>query len=423
MSEQSPGNNTTACKLIAALVALSSHMIIHQIDVTSANFSIAFYIPLNNIAIYLTKLYSFRFILIVLGILTEFSISECSKAMHPGDHIRVRAEGYFFGLFHTSFIGIVPEHSLIVALSDDAYLCLVVTIAALAAWIVYHEAEVINSRYFEIKNVTKNVPRTMTFFRTLSHAFSPLMMIFVSSLIKDFLFPNLLPYALLSKFRWNFVTVMSSILKLIGPVLLFSLESNSLFPKWDTPYNAFWIIVVPMAVIYVYTFLAIHTRIPSAKSIINSVPKVMLITVGVVLGNSFFDPLSYAGVSKVVRPEKIPSGNSSPSEAPGPASQALATSSGEGPAAEDSDNSGEPDGDNAVITIHALSVVFMRFAISKLSAGYNDTRISLGYCFPRFRPNHRMSRSNLGWYIFRKTFKTAWKAVGNDFDMDIRNYL
>ncbi|BAM38996.1 conserved hypothetical protein [Theileria orientalis strain Shintoku] len=288
MSEQSPGNDSTACKLIAALVALSSHLIIHQIDVTSANFSIAFYIPLNNISVYLTKLYSLRFTLIVLGTLTELAISECSKVMDPGDDIRIRrwfsvwsfagvllvriilivvmyttsdlayfvymvlgVEAYFVGLFHTSFIGIVPEHSLIVALSDDTsrllvlllqfilrltiydrpllmiklqmIVCAAVTIAALAAWIFYHEFEVISTGYFKRKK-PESKPPTMPFFRTLADAFSPLAMIVVSSMIKDFLFPNLLPYALLSKFRWNFVTVMASILKLIGPIILFSLE-------------------------------------------------------------------------------------------------------------------------------------------------------------------------------------------------------
>ncbi|UVC49443.1 hypothetical protein MACK_003278 [Theileria orientalis] len=486
MSEQSPGSDNTAYKLIAALVALSSHLIVHQIDVTSANFSIAFYIPHNNIAIYLTKLYSLRFILIVLGTLTEFAISECSKIMDPGDDIRIRrwfsvlsfggvllarlgllgflyksteiayyfylvlgTEAYFFGLFHTSFIGIVPEHSLIVALSDDvsrlivlllqlmlrltlhdrpllmiklhAILCLIVTIAAFSAWIFYHEFEIISSGYFQRKP-PKPPPKTMSFFITFSHAFSPLMMIFVSSLIKDFLFPTVLPYALLSKIRCNLVTVMSSILKLIGPIVLFSLEFNNLFPKWDTPYNAFWLIVIPMVVIFVYTFLAIHTRIPSARSIVNSVTKVMLITVGVVLGNSFFDPLSYAGVSKVVRPEKLTNGNASSETPATTVTDELPSSSGDD-YAQDVDKTGEQDGDNAVITIHALLVLFMRFTISKLSAGYNETRISLGYCFPRFRPNHRMSRSNVGWYIFRKTFKSAWKAVGNDFDIDIRSYL
>ncbi|BAM38997.1 conserved hypothetical protein [Theileria orientalis strain Shintoku] len=185
-----------------------------------------------------------------------------------------------------------------------------------------------------------------------------------------------------------------------------------------------------MAVIFIYTILAIHTRIPSAKRIINSVPKVMFITVGVVLGNSFFDPLSYAGVSKVVKPEKISNPGKSPSDAPPSSPEALSDSpqemvpaSGEKGAVSNGNKADEQYGDNAVITIHALIVLFMRFAMSKLSAGYNETRISLGYCLPKFRPNHRMSRSNVGWYLFRKTFKTAWKAIGDDFDMDIRTYL
>ncbi|UVC49824.1 hypothetical protein MACK_003436 [Theileria orientalis] len=65
----------------------------------------------------------------------------------------------------------------------------------------------------------------------------------------------------------------------------------------------------------------------------------------------------------------------------------------------------------------------MRSFFNRLSVGYTDVRVSLGYHLPKFRPKHRMSKSNVRWYIFRQTFIIAWKDMKSDVTLDIKKYL
>ncbi|UKK02844.2 hypothetical protein MACK_002941 [Theileria orientalis] len=489
MSESSAGTTRIGCKIIAAFVSLSSHLVMHQIDVTSAHFSVAFNIPLNNISIYFSKLFSFRCLLIALGTLTEFLISQIFKYVpDPGGgkrnnagndnpnrkyismvcfavvviirvfllwalyfssklgyhvYVILSVESFFFGYFHASVLALVPEHSLAVALAANVsrffilfvqsildvffyrrpllmiklqnWVGVLVTLAALISWICYHESSPCASKNTEGSSsgdsiaLTNGDTNTKGFTDTFFDAFSPFFMFFAGSMFKDFLFPGVLPYALLHRDRCHIINMFVPVANMIGPVTLFIFESIGKFDSWTNCYSVFWILSIPMGAIFIFSMLAIHTRIPMARRIANSRNRVMLITLGVVFGNGFLDPLSFGGVAKVVRPEK------------------KAITNGVAENAESSGTSSSPrydnEGDNRVITFHAFFSLFMRFVFSKLSVGYNDTRVRLGYYIPKFRPNHRMSKRNLAWYIIRQTFKMAWKDTGSDFKMNIQRYL
>ncbi|UVC54436.1 hypothetical protein MACJ_003983 [Theileria orientalis] len=489
MGPQSPGKH---CKVIAAFVSLSSHLIMHQIDVTSAHFSVAFNIPLNNISIYFSKLFSFRCLLIAAGTLTEFIVSQISKLIDPGPdpggtdprssvskHLKYRKwismtcfgavlfvrlflliflyfsshlgyhvyvilsiESFFFGYFHASVLAIVPEHSLAVALAANAsrffilsiqvildlifykhpllmiklqcWIGVILTTAAFTSWIYYHESETCNevpalTTHSSSQNdssasqelQTRSQLKIKGFIETFFDAFSPFFMFFAGSMFKDFLFPGVLPYALLHRDKCHIINMLVPVANLIGPIFLFVLESLELFKQWTATYNVFWLLAIPMGLIFAYSMMAIHTRNPSARRIANSRARVMMITLGVVFGNGFLDPLSFGGVAKVVKPER------------------------DSDQTEHNDSTGHEivQGDNSLITFHAILALFMRFVFSKLSVGYNDTRVSLGYVIPKFRPNHRMSKKNLAWYLIRQTFKRAGKDAITDFMKNIQNYL
>ncbi|BAM41881.1 conserved hypothetical protein [Theileria orientalis strain Shintoku] len=496
MGTSSPGKH---CKVIAAFVSLSSHLIMHQIDVTSAHFSVAFNIPLNNISIYFSKLFSFRCLLIAAGTLTEYIVSQISKLIDPDPdpgpdpggevgtghknpvpkHIKYRKwismtcfgavlfvrlflliflyfsshlgyhvyvilsiESFFFGYFHASVLAIVPEHSLAVALAANAsrffilsiqvildfmfysrpllmiklqcWIGVILTTAAFTSWIYYHESETCNdvpaltanttsqeapSASYEHQTISQ--PKTKGFITTFFDAFSPFMMFFAGSMFKDFLFPGVLPYAVLHRDKCHIINMLVPVANLIGPIILFVLESLDLFKKWTGTYNVFWLLAIPMGVIFAYSMLAIHTRNPLARRIANSRARVMIITLGVVFGNGFLDPLSFGGVAKVVKPERITDESGS----------------------RDSTGQEVELGDNSLITFHAILALFMRYIFSKLSVGYNDTRVSLGYIIPKFRPNHKMSKRNLAWYLCRQTFKRAVIDAITDFQKNIQNYL
>ncbi|UKK01794.2 hypothetical protein MACK_001147 [Theileria orientalis] len=474
MTEEPPGAKNTTCKLIAAFISLSSHLIMHQIDVTSVHFSVAFNIPINNISIYFSKLFSFRCMLIAAGTASELVVSQFSKTVDPGGNQRIRKwfsmgsfiavffirmlclfflstssqlgyyvyvilsiEAYFFGYFHASVVGLVPEHSLAVAVAANVsrffilsvqlvldamfytrpllmiklqvWIGVLMTGVAVGMWIYFIYGLCSVPPSVSDGSSTGRAIRTVEekgFFETLFKALSPFSMFFGGSMFKDFLFPGVLPYALLLRDRCHIINMFVPVSNMLGPAFLFCLEYYDGFPEWTPVFNVFWVLVIPMIIIFVCSFLAMHSRIRIFRRMINSRQYIIHLTLTLVCCNGFLDPLSFGGVAKIVKQgfkndskSDITSGRGSEPDKP------------------------EFEGSNSLLAVHILSALFMRFVFSKLSVGYNDTRVSLGYCLPKFRPIHRMSKFNTGWYIFRQTFIRAWKDVGSDLKMDVKQYL
>nr|PVC54182.1 hypothetical protein MACL_00003256 [Theileria orientalis] len=262
----------------------------------------------------------------------------------------------------------------------------------------------------------------ITFFRALS----PFLMFFGGSMFKDFLFPGVLPYALVRRDRCHIINMLVPVANILGPLVLFFVESFRSFQKWTPVFNSFWALLILMILVGVSAFMAIHSRVRLFRSFINSAEQVSYSTLILVFCNGFMDPLSFAGVAKIV---KRGFENETEHEISNVAKNGSeGTNSGNTGYQNDGTNGPElkitrVEGSNSLLTVHILSALFMRFVFSKLSVGYNETRVSLGYCLPKFRPNHRMSRRNTGWYIFRQTFIRAWKDTGSDFKLDVKKYL
>ncbi|BAM41879.1 conserved hypothetical protein [Theileria orientalis strain Shintoku] len=471
------------CKIIAAFVSLSSHLIMHQIDVTSAHFAVAFNIPLSNISIYFSKLFSFRCLLIAVGSASEFIVAcvcshlgssesgnsgqgkgssdkgtngKCRKYISMGCfglvlvmrllflcilhfasrlgyflYIVLSIEAFFFGYFHCSVLAIAPEYSVPVVFAANASrifvlslqfvldLCIksnalinikiqtwvyvILTSIAVALWIYCYASEDLTGSNHDSSASTTSQTGDQTsdkkdFFGTLTKAYSPFSMFFAGSMFKDFLFPGVLPYAVLHRDKCHIINMLVPIANMIGPISLYTLESIKSFKKWETQFDCFWVLVIPMLGIFICSMMAIHKKNSRANLIINSKKLVLIITIMLILCNSYLDPLSFGGVAKTVKPQ---------SESEG---------------AEKKSNN-KKRGDDSVITFHLILALFMRFIFSKLSVGYNDTRVSLGYHLPKFRPNHKMPKSNIGWYFIRETFRRAWRDTGSDFKMNIKEYL
>nr|PVC50914.1 hypothetical protein MACL_00001933 [Theileria orientalis] len=122
----------------------------------------------------------------------------------------------------------------------------------------------------------------------------------------------------------------------------------------------------------------------------NSKPIVMIMTLILIVYYSFLYALSYAGVPKVVHT---------------------------------SFNGTNKIGNKSVITCNVICTMLYRFFFSKIAVGYNHTRVNLGYHLPKFRPIHRMSKSNVAWYFIRNTFRRAGNDTIEDFRMNIKDYL
>ncbi|UKJ90066.2 hypothetical protein MACJ_000994 [Theileria orientalis] len=414
MEDNKSDSSTTFSQFIVAFFAFSAYLSICQIDATSAHFAVSFNIPAHNISIYFDKLYSIRCLLTGVGCLVEYLIYISINSLGDPRKIRIHitVESFFGGCF-MSIMSIVPEHSVVITFGSNicrvtiplfqtildmiwykrplvmiraqGWLCVILTLAGLVLWI--HYTKNLDKIAHDTLTTTHSNAAKADFFKTFSKAFSPLMMFAIGSMFKDFLYPGTLPYAILERSKSHLINMTASAIYPIGSLTLFLLERYGHFEEWSHKYDAFWLLSIPTLVITTLTFMAIHTRIPSVMQIRNSQSIVMIMTLSLIVYHSYMYQLSFTGVAKIVKPE-----------------------------------SGE-NGEDGVITFNVIMSLIYMFLFSKLSVGYNVTRVSLGYHLPKYRPNHRMCKSNTFWYIIKNMFRKAGKDTISDFKMNIRHYL
>ncbi|UKJ90642.1 hypothetical protein MACJ_001576 [Theileria orientalis] len=450
--ENDNGSTQFCARAIVAFVSISYNLIIHQLDITSRHFAAAFNIPIYNVGIYFDKLYSIRCLLIVIGSALEYVIFQVAggdlkkdEYCHMGDRIRkyvgmvsfgavlivrvvflvllynsskpaydvyviLTAEAFFYGLHDGAIMGLasayIPFISLfynicrivilvfqffldllwferpLLMIQIQIWINLVFTTIGVALWVYYN---LCIKPIVDKENSTKAKEALNGSKDSIDGAVTPFIMFFTGSMCKDFLTPGTLPYALLQRDRCHLINKISSIIFLIGPLTFVALENADILQKWEPYCNAFLLATIPMAVIFIYSFLAMHTRIPSARRIINSRPRVMTMTLVLVFCYGFIEPLNFIGVAKYA-------------------------------------TRGNPNG-YTIQGINNTFAILSRSFFARLSVGYSDTRISLGYHLPKFRPNHRMSKKNLAWYFIRQTFKRSWDDMKRDLKFDIHRYL
>ncbi|UKJ89133.2 hypothetical protein MACJ_002380 [Theileria orientalis] len=217
-------------------------------------------------------------------------------------------------------------------------------------------------------------------------AVSPALMYWATTTFNDFMFPSVLPYGILQRDKCHIINVLNPFFILIGPATLFVLDNfTDRFGCWTWYFDLFWLLFIPLPIIFTLAMKAIFTRSPSARRIINSQPRVACMTLAAMFSFGCNEPLSYMGLGKYAFRQN--------------------------------------PGGFTLLGYHISSALFCRYISSKIAVGFSDTRLSLGYHLPKFRPNHRMSKRNLGWYIFRQTFKRTWQDAKGDIKLDIKKYL
>ncbi|BAM41635.1 hypothetical protein TOT_040000016 [Theileria orientalis strain Shintoku] len=470
-----------ACKAIVAMTSVALYIMFFQLDIISAQVLLAFKIPVQTTTIYIEKIYGLRFLTFSLGTIIVYIIYAIYENIKPDmDHHHTRVtikktsfvvmligrvilllvscfssnipyhvylaltfESFGLGAAATYNIATVPQHSTVVIMS--AHLSRLVTfLAQLLLDFVYRDNPLPKVRFqfllcstlnaiavgclfyyhdkspCEIRNtpdnpepkengdgntstqdtsggghggsngggeVSKKESERWSFGTTFSKVASPFFMYSAGSTLFDTVHPGVIPYALLPTKKCHLINMMSPIANLTGPLTLFALETAGLYNDWNSSFNAGWLFTIPMIIISVYSILAVHTRIPSARIIINNRPRVLAMTFSGALGNSFMDPLSFSGVAKILF---VPKGHIP---------------------------------DLGVLLLHELFCMVVRYFNDKLSVGYNVVRTSLGYVFPKFRPNHRMSKWNTFWYVLKQTFRKAIRDARSDLNLDVKKYL
>ncbi|BAM39724.1 conserved hypothetical protein [Theileria orientalis strain Shintoku] len=469
-----------ACKAMVAMTSVALYIMFFQLDIISAQVLLAFKIPVQTTTIYIEKIYGLRFLTFSLGTIIVYIIYAIYEKIKPEmDHHFTRVtikktsfvvmligrvilllvscfssnipyhvylalafESFGLGAAATYNIATVPQHSTVVIMSAHLsrlvtflaqllldflfrdnplpkvrlqfLLCSTLNAIAVGCLFYYHDkspCEASNRPEAEKKEEVKpSTPENTTsestnggnggeaqtqntnkdkwsFGTTFSKVASPFFMYSAGSTLFDTVHPGVIPYALLPTKKCHLINMMSPIANLTGPLTLFALETAGLYNDWEPAFDAGWLFTIPMIIISVYSILAVHTRIPSARIIINNRPRVLAMTFSGALGNSFMDPLSFSGVAKILFVPK----NHLP--------------------------------DLGVLLLHELFCMVVRYFNDKLSVGYNVVRTSLGYVFPKFRPNHRMSKWNTFWYVLKQTFRKAIRDARSDLNLDVKKYL
>ncbi|UKJ89859.2 hypothetical protein MACJ_003113 [Theileria orientalis] len=230
-----------------------------------------------------------------------------------------------------------------------------------------------------------------SFFEHLGNSFSPLMMCFVTMMMKNILFPGLLPYGLLERDKSHIVNMSITPVGLTGTSIVHALKKNvdSINRRWKWYWHLLWFLAIPPAIIFYKTLESLHPRSSSARSkIINNRVAVLVMALVFHFCHSLIESSGYLGVvSNVKYCNKV------------------------------------RERGRKMVSTNQLLAEIIHFIFYKIAIGYNVTRISLGYHLPKFRPNHRMSRHNLFVYILRETFVRGYDDFIKDFKMNIREYI
>ncbi|UKK02850.2 hypothetical protein MACK_002947 [Theileria orientalis] len=448
---------------LVGFVYLNVYFVTYQISVSSRHIALAFDIPVHNIGIYFDKLISQRCLLLGLGSLLEYSIYlisssddkvrkyfsiisltllviirfvfaiflHTSKKLSLHAYFILNAEGLFHGCIQMSILAIAPQHTSVTDLSARisglfmfiiqritdciayhkplfnvkavTWICTLSSTSAVFVW--YYYLFHIDDSTTEQKTVretieidqtggssTKETTISETNLKLWDHfrkASSQFMLFGTSSLFKDFLYPGVLPYALLERDKSHLINLIVTLVLVSGSFVIYFIHEYILsFRYWSEVHNVCWLLIIPNLISLILSLMAIHTRKPLTLEIKNSQSRVMILTLCVIGSYSIMCPMGFVGVADYVYYK-----------------------------------SKDKKGSVGLITYHNIMSLVYRFMFSKLSIGYNVTRVSLGYHLPKFRPNHRMSKHNLAWYFIRNTFGRAVKDTISDLRMDIENYL
>nr|PVC50424.1 hypothetical protein MACL_00002306 [Theileria orientalis] len=457
-------SSSPLCQFVPAFISFTTYLTTAHIDSSSALFAVVLKIPIHNTSIYFDKLYNLRVLLLGTGLVVEYLFYVCANSIFKSKDNRIyislinlflilvtrfvfaalthfssqlayhvyiilAVEAFFCGCL-MSLTAIVPEHSVVVTLGYNVcrmfvpffqfildlmlhghplvlikiqcWASVLLTAFALGSWGYYThscsnptsgskgEDDPEAGLASNPGSVSPPEVEVASFSETMREALSPFLMFPAASMFKDFLYPGVLPFSLLQREKCHIINILATACYGLASITFFVLERVGVFEEWNGYYDGFWVLTIPINAVPIYAFLAIHTRVPSAVKIRNSRPIVMAMTLSVILYYSFLYSLSYGGVPKVVHTAF---------------------------------KGKRKTGDKSVITFYVISTMVYRFFFSKLSVGYNHTRVALGYHLPKFRPNHRMSNSNTFWYIIKNMFKRAGKDIIGDFRRNIKNYL
>ncbi|UKJ89864.1 hypothetical protein MACJ_003118 [Theileria orientalis] len=448
-------------EFIVFFVCLDSYLLIFPFNIASKHMAVAFELPIHNIGIYFSKLHSLGYLMMALGAVIEYALYVChsdirkylsivtlsirtiarllfviimytSNGLSFHIYIELTGEALLLGLFQNGLLSIAPEYAPIISLSlDSSFLAafilqvifdllmydkpllmiriqgiirLVTSLASVCLWSffllkfdsVFPKHDTGKEIQEDTEQQRNNLAATgessgtkVSFFNHLANVSSQFLMLGSTALFKEFLYPAIIPYAVLERDKCHIINISVPPFYLIGSLAMLAIHKLAPgFKYWSPEYHSFWLLLLPQIFCLVTSLMAIHTKVQFTRKFLHSRSGVLILTLLLIVSYCTMQSIGFVSVADYVYYQ-----------------------------------SRDVDGSIGIITLHTISAIVCRFVFSKLSVGYNDTRVQLGYHLPKFRPNHRMSDSNTFVYILKNTFNRSLKDTVTEFKMNIRKYL
>uniref|UniRef100_A0A3B0NC25 Uncharacterized protein n=1 Tax=Theileria annulata TaxID=5874 RepID=A0A3B0NC25_THEAN len=217
--------------------------------------------------------------------------------------------------------------------------------------------------------------------KNLKWALSALLMIIPTIIIFYFLFDGVLPHAIIIDEESKHIIVMTSVALFVGsmpPVVLASKKHEYRYWTWEN--SCFWLALIPQIAILVCTILAIHSKISYFKFIIDVPIIVTLMCTILGICHGLMESTSFISVTNHVYFHSV-----------------------------------DPD-DFYLVIIQIILRIYLKYISLKLSACYNEARISLGF----FRPDFYTFLEVGSLEAFMITVKETFRRFFFDLFFDIR---
>uniref|UniRef100_A0A3B0N275 Uncharacterized protein n=1 Tax=Theileria annulata TaxID=5874 RepID=A0A3B0N275_THEAN len=242
---------------------------------------------------------------------------------------------------------------------------------------------------YSIINETEEKLKNLLFFKFIK-ALYPFLMIVPTCFFKHFLYPSILPFALLMRSESHYINIATNIFHIVFCLAIFFLYLYS-YDYMDYVWKYFdyvWLISIIPFTILIITLLAIHTKIGIFHRITLSLRKVFVLSLFYVLSFTVMESISYVCVADYVY------------------------------------NRTEYPAHNLKYLLYQhLLALTCSYVFSKLSVGYNHTRIELGHVAPYYQTELELTDLEIFWFLIKGTFKSTFRDILFLARTDIREYL
>ncbi|UKJ89857.2 hypothetical protein MACJ_003111 [Theileria orientalis] len=209
------------------------------------------------------------------------------------------------------------------------------------------------------------------------------LMFLTASMVKNFLFPGVLPYAVLDRARCHSVNMVLPVVSMVPPCVLFIFYSRctEICKKWNWILDLFWIFMVPELISLIYALYTVHRKVFFTTEFSGSHVTVFLTTSLLMFSYGFIESMAINHYQLAINQSE------------------------------------------SLITYHYILSTFYSFLFSKLSVGYNCARVEYEYCLTPFYPTYKKGTASSITFWVRDVLRRAYKDVCGDFRLNIQDYL